>query len=60
MKIAEGVVSDTHRKSSKLFFTKIALFTEFCPKMVAAAVEVVEEIIEEMGDYENGNQIRHI
>ena len=24
------------------------LFTEFCPKMVAAAVEVVEEIIEEM------------
>ena len=26
------------------------LFTEFCPKMVAAAVEVVEGIIEEMGD----------
>ena len=26
------------------------LFTEFCPKMVAAAVELVEEIIEEMGD----------
>lgn len=24
------------------------LFTEFCPKMVAAAVEVVEGIIEEM------------
>jgi len=24
------------------------LFTEFCPKMVAAAVEVVEEIIEKM------------
>lgn len=24
------------------------LFTEFCPKMVSAAVEVVEEIIEEM------------
>lgn len=25
------------------------LFTEFCPRMVAAAVEVVERIIEEMG-----------
>ena len=25
------------------------LFIEFCPKMVAAAVEVVEEIIGEMG-----------
>lgn len=24
------------------------LFTEFCPKVVAAAVEVVEEIVEEM------------
>lgn len=24
------------------------LFTEFCPKMVASAVDILEEIIEEM------------
>ena len=29
------------------------LFTEFCPKMVANAVDVLEEIISEYGQYDD-------